>query len=131
LEASIFTNEDDQYQKIKNAICGEILQNFERYRFVGISPLQYVFELQFDKRNAGFAEVAGGVHALGVNIILEKWDSQVYYAPYLPLKRSNTVCIGVYKVKKDLKFLALDMPQGHQFYDRVEKRSKMTFIHNF
>jgi hypothetical protein len=74
-------------------------------------------------------EVAAGAHAMGNNVILEKEDSQVYFTPFAPLKANETICIGVYQLKNDLKFMTLTMPTGNQFYQVIEERSKKMFIH--
>jgi hypothetical protein len=59
------------------------------------------------ERAPGITEIAACAHAMHVNIVVEKFDSQVLLASFGELTFKSTVMLALYKVDDELKCVCL------------------------
>jgi hypothetical protein len=61
--------------------------------------MEYILDLQIGNRHPGLTEVAACAHGMRVNIIIEKFDSQVFFTPFGQMSTLDTIFVAAYKLQ--------------------------------
>lgn len=108
--------------------------NHQKYISSEKEPLQYIRRLANGQKQPGLKEVAAGSFALEVNIVLEKWNTQVFYAFTDIVEADNTITLASYLVEENgvdvLKFIVLrvEKKKAENHFKKLDRRRLEGFV---